>query len=259
MRGMQALIAAAGVALQAGHRTGRLKGKMLDYGERLGRISSAMADSTRRRIFEYLRESEAPLSARQVAEHFGLHVNAARLHLEKLAGIGLVRVIRRRGDLGGRPAYHYQVDEGGGELHFPPRHYRMLAEILAGAMAGLGGRARLSVLEEARRRSRQEAIEEVSPLLHLRGEDAQSLARAWDEDLGRRGLRKRSRVLEEGCVETVFLGCPFGELPQTVGDLVCEIHAAIEDGRVGLSGGWRVSRKGPCVFRARRLERSPRR
>lgn len=232
---------------------------MFDYGERLGRLSSAMADSTRRRIFEYLRESESPLTARQVAEHFGLHVNAARLHLEKLAGIGLVRVIRRRGDLGGRPAYHYQVDEGVGEFNFPPRHYRVLAEILAAAMAGVSGRVRLAILEEARRRSRQEAISEVSPFLHLREPDAQSLARAWEEDMGRRGLRKHSRVTEEGCVETAFLGCPFGELPRTVGELLCEIHAAMEDGRVSLAGGWHVSREGPCSFTARRSERSPRR
>ncbi|MDI6874645.1 MAG: helix-turn-helix domain-containing protein [Actinomycetota bacterium] len=231
---------------------------MLDYGERLGQLSAAMADSTRRRIFEYLRESDSPLSARQVAEHFGLHVNAARIHLEKLAGSGLVRVIRRRGDLGGRPAYHYQVDEGGDELHFPPRQYRLLAEILAGAVSRMSSRSRLAVLEEARHRGRMEAAAEASPLLRVRGQDARSLAGAWDEDLGSRGLRRRTRVTEEGCVKTVFLSCPFGELPRTVGELVCDVHAALEEGRIGLAGEWRLNREEGCAFTARPPGGAPR-
>ncbi len=224
---------------------------MLDYGERLGQISAAMADATRRRIFEYLRESESPLSARQVAEHFGLHVNAARMHLEKLAGSGLVRVVRRRGDLGGRPAYHYQVHEEGGELHFPPRHYRLLAEILIGTLVAMGRRSRLAVLEEARRRGRLEAAAESSPLLSVRGRDAQALAAAWEADLVRRGLRRRTRVTEEGHVETLFLSCPFGELPRTAGELVCDLHAALEQGRVESAGEWRLSRGEGCSFIAR--------
>ena len=221
---------------------------MYDYGERLGQLSAAMADSTRRRIFEFLRESDSPLSARQVAEHFGLHVNAARIHLDKLAASGVVRVVRRRSHLGGRPAHHYQVDEGGGEIHFPPRHYRLLAEILAGTLAGMGGRSRRAAIEEARRRARLQAAEDSSPLLRVQGQDLRSLALSWEEDLGNRGLRGRTRVTEEGGVETVFLSCPFGDLPRKVGELICDIHAALEEGRLGLAGKWRLNRGGRCTF-----------
>ncbi|MBC7254064.1 MAG: helix-turn-helix domain-containing protein [Actinobacteria bacterium] len=221
---------------------------MYDYGERLGRLSAAMADSTRRRIFEFLRESDSPLSARQVAEHFGLHVNAARIHLDKLAASGLVRVVRRRGHLGGRPTHYYQMDEGVGEIHFPPRHYRLLAEILAGTLAGMSDRSRRAAIEEARRRARLQALEDSSPLLRVQVQDLRLLARAWEEDLGNRGLKGRTRVTEEGGVEAVFLSCPFGELPRTVGELICDIHAALEEGRLGLAGKWCLDRGDRCTF-----------
>ncbi|MGQ9474840.1 MAG: helix-turn-helix transcriptional regulator [Actinomycetota bacterium] len=225
---------------------------MLDYRERLIQVSTAMADATRRRIFEYLAESESPLTARQVAEHFGLHVNAARVHLDKLVASGMVRVIRRRGTLGGRPAYHYQLLEDQDELHFPPRHYRLLADILTAVMTGKDDPYRLRILQEARRRGYREAARESSPLLEVRGSNAQALAQAWGEDLARRGLRVRGRVTEEGEVEIVFLGCPFGGLSRERGELVCDIHAALEEGRLRQAGDWILRRRGRCVFLARR-------
>lgn len=224
---------------------------MLDYRERLVQLSTAMVDSTRRRIFEYLADSEEPMTARQVAEHFGLHVNAARIHLDKLAGSGLVRVIRRRGKLGGRPAHHYQVAEGQGELHFPPRHYRLLAEILVVVMEGVGNRQRQRALEEARKRGYREAAGDSSPLLGLRDPGMESLARAWGEDLSRRGLRARTRVTEEGKVETAFTNCPFGDLSRSAGELVCDIHAALEEGRLRQAGEFKVIRKEQCLFMVR--------
>lgn len=222
---------------------------MLDYRERLAQLSTAMADSTRRQIFEYLYESGAPLSAREVAEHFGIHINAARIHLDKLAKGGFLKVFPHRGTLGGRPAYHYQVDEAKDELHFPPRHYKLLAKILAGAVGKLEGKSREILLEEAFRRGRLEALRQTSPFLHVSGPEEDSLARAWDEDLKKRGLRRRCRTLEGGGVETVFLSCPFGDMTEVGGDLVCDIHVALEEGRLSLAGNWRVKREGgSCTF-----------
>ena len=48
-------------------------------------ITSAFGDPTRRGIYLFTRESANGVTAAQVAEHFSLHPNVARHHLDKLA------------------------------------------------------------------------------------------------------------------------------------------------------------------------------
>jgi DNA-binding transcriptional ArsR family regulator len=111
-------------------------------------VSAALADPTRRQIMELLLDAGMPLSAREVAETFGLHVNAARMHLEKLVKGGLLAVTRRRGERGGRPAHMYVVSDEDWELHLPPRSYRPLAAILATGLRQCGRDVRAALVEE---------------------------------------------------------------------------------------------------------------
>ena len=75
---------------------------MNTYSENIAQISTALADPTRREIMELVIHAGSPLSVREVADHFGLHANAARMHLDKLVKGGLLKVERQRGVLGAR-------------------------------------------------------------------------------------------------------------------------------------------------------------
>ncbi len=72
-------------------------------------ITSAFGDSTRRGIYLYVRDN-AGVSAGEVAEHFVLHPNVARHHLDKLAAGGHVQVFVDHAASGvGRPSKRYKA------------------------------------------------------------------------------------------------------------------------------------------------------
>lgn len=74
-------------------------------------VAQALAVPTRAGIYRRLRADGQPLSAREVAERFGLHPNVARTHLDRLAEVGLVVTGRRKQPGGGRPAKVYVARE----------------------------------------------------------------------------------------------------------------------------------------------------
>lgn len=225
---------------------------MSSFREKVAQLSTALADETRREIYEYLYQEGESMGAKEVAERFGLHVNAARMHLEKLAKGGLLTVVRKRSALGGRPAHLYRVNEEEWEISVPPRQYRLLAEIMAEVLEGHAGHLKRTLVDVAYRRGRMEASHRASTLYRGIGEDAVLLARAWEEDFRERGIRSRCRVLEEKVVEATLLTCPFGVLAGEGGGLVCEAHRSYEEGRLSVAGDWRLSRDGgACVFLAR--------
>jgi predicted ArsR family transcriptional regulator len=70
-------------------------------------ITSAFGDSTRRGIYLYVRDNP-DATAGEVAEHFALHPNVARHHLDKLAAGGHVHVSLHHAASGvGRPSKRY--------------------------------------------------------------------------------------------------------------------------------------------------------
>ena len=74
-------------------------------------ITDAFGDPTRRGIYLFAREEAAGVTAKQVAEKFGVHPNVARHHLDKLAAGGYLEVAveRAEGAGAGRPSKHYRV------------------------------------------------------------------------------------------------------------------------------------------------------
>jgi predicted ArsR family transcriptional regulator len=99
-------------------------------GTYLGRLADVFGDPTRRGIYRHLRGCEAPQSAGEVADVFGIHRTVARAHLEKLGEVSLVVTSTRRRAGGGRPAKTYQVADERLEVMLPPRRYERLARLL---------------------------------------------------------------------------------------------------------------------------------
>jgi len=86
-------------------------------------VERALGVPTRAGIYHRLRTHGEPLTARDVAEMFGLHPNVARNHLDLLAEVGLVVTGRRKHPGGGRPAKVYVAREeahGANPARVPP-------------------------------------------------------------------------------------------------------------------------------------------
>ncbi|MHB1986768.1 MAG: helix-turn-helix transcriptional regulator [Acidimicrobiales bacterium] len=75
-------------------------------------ITSAFGDATRRGIYLFARERDG-VTASEVAQHFELHPNVARHHLDKLAAGGYLTVfVDHAGSAVGRPSKRYRAIAG---------------------------------------------------------------------------------------------------------------------------------------------------
>jgi predicted ArsR family transcriptional regulator len=113
--------------------------KTLD--SRISDLTQALGDPTRRAIYIAVRESAEPLTTSKVAELFDIHPNVARHHLDRLAGDGYLQISHHRpagGPGAGRPAKCYEATAKEVSVHFAPRRFEMLTEMLLAVLGDLG-------------------------------------------------------------------------------------------------------------------------
>ena len=129
-------------------------------------VTNAFGDPTRREIYLFARDAGATgVTAGEVAEHFALHPNVARHHLEKLTGGGylIVEIGKRAADgparAAGRPSKRYLAGPLDATLALPLKH----DDLLAGLLAARARRARARAGRDARRRGRLRVRHDSSP------------------------------------------------------------------------------------------------
>jgi predicted ArsR family transcriptional regulator len=186
---------------------------------------AALAEPTRRRVYDHVAQQPAPVDRDEVAAAVGLPRTTAAFHLDRLAQCGLLDVHfeRRSGRTGpgaGRPSKLYRRAEASVAVTIPERHYDLAGDLLAGALAeadASGERPAVVLQRHAYRRGRQ------------LGEDARD-----DGKVGRDGVLG---VLEEQGYEprpdgdAVVLGnCPFHRLARSHTQLVCGMNLHLLDG-----------------------------
>ncbi|MEO6989079.1 MAG: helix-turn-helix domain-containing protein [Aquihabitans sp.] len=101
-------------------------------------ITAAFGDPTRRKIYLFCHARPDGVTASEVAEHFDVHPNVARHHLDKLTSGGHLEVTVRRmpGAPGaGRPSKRYCPRGDTVELDLPVRHDDVLITLLGRTLA----------------------------------------------------------------------------------------------------------------------------
>jgi predicted ArsR family transcriptional regulator len=112
-------------------------------------ITSAFGDPTRREIYLFAHANSDGVTATTVADHFDLHANVARHHLDKLASGGYVEITTDSPAGGaGRPSKRYVVRAEGMNLDVEVRHDDVLVELLGRALAELGPQRSTTLAEE---------------------------------------------------------------------------------------------------------------
>ncbi|MGH9150546.1 MAG: helix-turn-helix domain-containing protein, partial [Acidimicrobiales bacterium] len=106
-----------------------------DWGA-IAAATSAFGDPTRRDIYQYSASHAGGVTTAEVAEHFELHPNVARHHLQRLAAGGYVEVFVERAEAAGagRPSKRYRVSQEE-RLRFPTRRDGLLVTLLGRALA----------------------------------------------------------------------------------------------------------------------------
>jgi predicted ArsR family transcriptional regulator len=197
-------------------------------------VTSAFGDPTRRDIYLFVRSAPEGVKAAEVAEHFALHPNVARHHLEKLAGGGYLDVELARHESAGRPSKRYRVSANDTHLSFPPRRDDLLAILLARALEKLPideartlaeevgyeyGRAIAARMEPGDgHRSAKAALSSVADALTAHGFAAHAEAR-------------------DGSLTLVAEHCPFGEAATKYPHVLCAVDTGMIKGMLeGLYG-----------------------
>ncbi len=187
--------------------------------------TSARESAGRRRgVLRVLRASPEPMSIATIAGMLGVHPNTVRFHLDGLAGEGQVERVEPSRKGPGRPPLMFrairQMDRGG------TRHYRMLAEILADALA-----AERDPRAKALQAGRAWARKTQATMAPAHGE-AMSVDESIDQlvvlhdDLGFAPERRSAN----GQHEVGLRHCPFLELAESRTGVVCPVHLGVMQG-----------------------------
>jgi predicted ArsR family transcriptional regulator len=211
-------------------------------------ISSAFGDSTRRDVFLFVHDAERGATAAEVAERFGLHVNVARHHLDKLAAGGYVEVAaeRPRGGGAGRPSKRYRPTQAALTPSLPIRHDVVLINLLKRALALLPraeaetmaeevgseyGRAMARAMGDVgeSQRSFRVALHMVADAMTAHGFDARvdESARAPAPTAG-----SGDGPVGRGELRIVAEHCPYGG-PEVIHPVLCAVDRGMVKGMMG--------------------------
>ena len=197
---------------------------------RISDLTSALGDPTRRAIYIAVRESAEPMTTSKVAELFDIHPNVARHHLDRLAGDGYLKVSHQRrpgGPGAGRPAKTYERTNKEVSVHFAPRRFEMLTEMLFQVLEEVSPPNVAEIAEQVGRKYGEELAAEIgAPYDPGYDEAVQAVASAMtglgfsvDPDIdGQRLLTSH---------------CPFGETATNHPDVICSLDRGIVAGLFG--------------------------
>lgn len=182
---------------------------------------AALADETRRGLYEYVATQREPVGREQAAGAVGVPLHTASFHLDRLVDAGLLvtefrRLTGRTGPGAGRPSKLYLRARREVAVSLPARRYDLAGDILATAIS---------------RASEGGSLEDA--LAACAREEGLDLGRGTDG----RGLDGLARVLvgqgyepfeEDG--ELALANCPFDSLARKHTDLICGVNCSFVQG-----------------------------
>lgn len=183
----------------------------------------ALADPRRSRILDEVLRRPGGADVASLAELCGLHANTVRWHLGILADAGIVRSQAETRTTPGRPRVLWLATEPNGAGR---ENYRLLATILTGAAADAeDGAARA---EAAGRAWGRFLVERPPP--HVRTSDGQAVDAVVE-------LLEHEGFEPERADDAIRMRrCPFRDLAETHGRIVCPIHHGLISGALAELG-----------------------
>src|SRR5215470_19556970 len=150
---------------------------------------AVLADDLRRRMYEFIRRADGPVTRDEAAAAVGISRKLAAFHLDKLVDAGLLEAgfarpagLRRAG----RASKVYAPADVDVQVSIPPRDHAVLADILVGAVTAAED-ARRAALRVADERGHELGSAERARLRpgRLGAERARTLARSQPGPFGR--------------------------------------------------------------------------
>ena len=197
------------------------------------KITSTLADETRFSIYEYMLKYKKYVSVQEIANEFGIHSNVARLHLTKLAEIGVISAEFLKTGKGGRPGRVYRIKQEGIQLSFPRRDSSSLLKWSMKLISQLGDEAlqqAKNISYEDGRQMMQERIASHNNQKNLTFDDKITLLTDTAKLIGYiPEVRKNST--SKSLFFSIF-NCPFHSQLTNHADIVCQLHESYLRGQV---------------------------
>lgn len=186
----------------------------------------ALAEPTRRALYQYVAGQPRAVGREQAAVAVGVPAHTAKFHLDRLVNEGLLEVEFRRltgrtGPGAGRPAKLYRRSARQFSVSLPERRYDLAGDVLASAIDRAvhdGTAVADAVRGVAAERGRRMASDGASE-----GDDLERTA----EVLARHGYEPRTAERE-----ICLANCPFDRLAAEHTELVCGMNLALIGGVV---------------------------
>jgi predicted ArsR family transcriptional regulator len=194
-----------------------------DFTARVSALTSAFGDRTRREIYLFARATHEGVTASEVAEHFELHANVARHHLEKLTSGGYLDVdstVASGSRPAGRPSKRYLVPDRDADLAFPPRRDDVLASLLAHALDRLGPEQAEALADEVGFEYGRSLAARMGPAESHRS--VRSALATVADALTAHGFAAHTDAGDEG-LAIVSECCPFGAAAEAYPHVVCAV------------------------------------
>ena len=185
----------------------------------------ALADGTRRALYEFVSGQAEPVGRERAATELGLAVHNVNFHLDRLVTEGLLEVEYRRlsgktGPGAGRPSKLYRRASREFAVSLPPRRYDLVGEILAAAVTRAGTGTPLAQALHDCARDEGLSLGQV-----VEGLDRDGSLSAVAEVLRSQGFEPQ--VDDD---EVVLANCPFDALAHKHTTLVCGLNQAFVQG-----------------------------
>jgi len=198
---------------------------------RISDLTSSLGDPTRRAIYIAVRESSEPLTTSHIAGLFEIHPNVARHHLDRLTEDGYLEVspkqTRRGGPGAGRPAKGYQATAKEVSVHFAPRRFELLVEMLIRVLDEVSPDGVGDIAERVGRAYGQELASEIGTPEEPGYDGA---VRAVASAMTGLGFSVDPDVAGQRLLTS---HCPFGEAATTHPEVICSLDRGIVAGLFG--------------------------
>ncbi|WP_339228118.1 helix-turn-helix domain-containing protein [Oceanobacillus sp. FSL K6-2867] len=222
------------------------------------KVTNVLSDPTRYHIYQYIFREHRDVSVVEIANHFDVHPNVARMHLSKLEEINLVTTHFKRTGKGGRPGKMYQISEEVIELSFPSRDYKTLSSIALESLMELGEIGERALYSTGKKYG-QQYIEDFQTDNYsmLSSKDKLRMLEQATEELG---LLPSFMYDEANNTVRFFVNnCPFKELVLKNQTVVCQMHylflkgmfdVLFEGSALQMEGNMFTDNCGNCSYRA---------
>lgn len=200
-----------------------------------------LGDRLRRRLYDFVREQQYPVSRDDVAHEAGVSRKLAAFHLDKLVDAGLLQVAaapEARARRLGRPPKCYRPAPVAVSVSIPERRYDLIGKILIeGIVAPHPGE---SALDAAVRAGREAGMSLGRERVGTRRLGRLGPERTISEAVGALGDLgfEPARTADGGLI---LRNCPFQALAREAPDIVCAVNHAFATGLIRGLGNERVS------------------